>query len=159
MHAEISVFLRAALYGSLLAAGTAQAAYNTLTFEGLQNIESIGEYYNGGVGGSGSGPGPNFGVVFSSNAWALISINAGGDGNFANEPSPNTIMYFEADGAIFMTVPAGFDTGFSFHYSSLEAASVSVFDGLDGTGNVLASFALPAEPPRDSRRLHFLRAV
>ena len=42
-----------------------------------------------------------------------------------------------------MNVAAGFDTGFSFNYVSVsQPGSVSVFDGLDGTGNLLATIRL-----------------
>jgi len=47
---------------------SAPAQADTITFDGLQNVEPILNFYNGGLGGAGSGPGPNFGVTFSSNA-------------------------------------------------------------------------------------------
>jgi hypothetical protein len=45
-----------------------------------------------------------------------------------------------------MNVAAGFDTGFSFYYSANYAGSVSVYDGLDGTGTLLAMLSLPTTP-------------
>jgi hypothetical protein len=43
-----------------------------------------------------------------------------------------------------MDVPAGFDTGFSFNYTAINSpGSVSVFSGLDGTGTLLATLAIP----------------
>ena len=48
-----------------------------LTFEGLKNSEPVNNFYNGGFGGDGSGPGPNFGVSWS-NAQAFIEDEAGG---------------------------------------------------------------------------------
>jgi hypothetical protein len=115
-----------------------------LDFEGLQNQESVLEFYNGGTGSLGSS-GTNYGVSFSRPTLALIDADAGGDGNFANEPSPDTIMFFlDANDAI-LNVAAGFYTGFSFFYSSSTAASVTVWDGLNGTGNVLASLDLTAQ--------------
>jgi len=92
---------------------TANAAPIVLTFEGLQNYESIGGFYSGGAGSLGSS-GPNLGITFSTNTLAIIDADAGGSGNFGGEPSPSTIMFFlEGDSAI-MNVLAGFDTGFSF---------------------------------------------
>ena len=42
-----------------------------------------------------------------------------------------------------MNVPAGFTTGFSFFYTSaFSPGSVTVYDGLNGTGNVLATLNL-----------------
>ena len=111
-----------------------------LDFEGIGNETPVGDYYNG------AGPAnKNFGVSFSPATLALIDGDAGGSGNFANEPSPDTIMFFlQANDAI-LNVAAGFTTGFSFFYSSSTAASVNVYDGLNGTGNVLASLDLTAQ--------------
>jgi hypothetical protein len=121
----------------------AQAAI-VLDFEGLRDLEAVQEFYNGGTGSLGSS-GPNLGASFSPATLALIDADAGGTGNFANEPSPNTVMFFlDANDAI-LNYAAGFDTGFSFFYSSSTAASVTVWDGLGATGNVLASLSLTAQ--------------
>ena len=118
-----------------------------LDFEGLQDREVVGEFYNGGVGGDGSGPGPDLGVLFSLNGLALIDEDAGGTGDFGGEPSPSTILFFTEGNETFMNVEAGFDTGFSFFYSAVNnEGSVSVFDGLNGTGTLLASIDLPLTP-------------
>jgi len=111
-----------------------------LDFEGVGDFVPVGDYYNG------AGPvNKNFGVSFSPAAWALVDADEGGVGNFANEPSPDTVMYlFEADEAI-LNIAAGFTTGFSFFYSSSTAASVNVYDGLNGSGNLLASLDLTAQ--------------
>ena len=115
-----------------------------LTFEGLGNQETVDDFYDAGTGGSGSGPGPDFGVVFSSNALALIDADAGGTGNFGGEPSPSTGLFFLTGPAATMNVAAGFTTGFSFFYSAISnPGSITVYDGLNATGNVLATLALP----------------
>jgi hypothetical protein len=121
----------------------------TLTFEGLQDMETVGNYYNGGTGGNGSGPGPDYGITFGSSALALISSVApyGGEGNFDLAPTMPTILFFMSVGGAIMDVPAGFTTGFSFYYASPYATgSVTVYDGLDGTGNVLETLTLPETP-------------
>lgn len=125
-------------------ATTATAGPIVLDFEGLANNEAVANYYNGGLGGSGSGPGANYGISFSSNALAIIDADAGGTGNFANEPSPDTVMYFLTGSAI-MNVSAGFSTGFSFWYANdnTQVGSVDVYDGVNGTGTLLASLVLP----------------
>jgi hypothetical protein len=129
----------------LLCYAVPAGAVVVMDFEGLQNNEQILNFYNGGLGGNGSGPGPNFGVTYGADALALIDADAGGTGNFANEPSPSTTAYFLTGPGVVMNVPAGFDTGFSFFYSSVDyAGSVTVWDGLDGTGNLLATLNLPA---------------
>ncbi len=133
------------LCGSALAAGPGDV--KVLTFEGLQNYETVNQFYNGGTGGNGSGPGTNYGISFSGNSLALIDSDAGGSGNFGGEPSPDTILFFSSGGASTMNVPAGFTTGFSFYYSSpFTSGSVTVYDGVDGTGNVLATINLPLTP-------------
>ena len=108
----------------------------TLTFEGIGDMLSIGNYYNGGGG-------PNYGVSFSDNALSIIGVDHGGTGNFSNEPSPVTVLFF-LTGAPVMNVAAGFNTGFSFYYTSAADVTVFVYDGLDGTGNLLASQTFPA---------------
>jgi len=120
-----------------------------LTFEGLGDQEQIRDFYNGGTGSLGSGPGPSYGISFSSNALSLIDSDAGGSGNFGGEPSPDTVMFFLEEAAAVMNVPAGFDTGFSFFYAAAlidTPGSITVYDGLDGTGNVLATLDLPVTP-------------
>lgn len=130
--------------GLLGGISTANAAIIVLDFEGLLNDEAVEDFYNGGTGSSGSS-GTNYGASFSPATLAIIDRDAGGTGNFANEPSPDTVMYFlDANDAI-LTFAAGFDTGFSFFYTSSTAASVNVYDGLNGTGNLLASLNLTAQ--------------
>ena len=123
---------------------SAQAAVVVLTFQGLQDQEPILNYYNGGTGGFGSGPGTNYGVAFTADSLALISSDNGGSGNFSNAPGGDTIAFFLSGAGDTMDVAAGFDTGFSFYYASpYYAGTVTVWDGLDGTGNLLATLDLP----------------
>lgn len=123
---------------SLSAPLVASSAVIVLTFEGVGDLNPVGDFYNGGGG-------PNYGVSFSPETLALVDSDAGGSGNFANEPSPSTVMFFlEADEAI-LNVAAGFTTGFSFFYSAVEAGSVRVYEGLNATGSLLASLNLAAQ--------------
>lgn len=123
---------------SLSAPMAASSAIIVLTFEGVGDLNPVGEFYNGDGG-------PDYGVSFSPETLALVDSDAGGNGNFANEPSPSTVMFFlEADEAI-LNVAVGFTTGFSFFYSAVEAGSVRVYDGLNATGSVLASLNLVAQ--------------
>ena len=131
---------------SLLWVGSAGAAVIVLDFEGLQNFEAVQEFYNGGTGGNGSGPGANFGASFSPDALAIIDQDAGGTGNFGGEPSPDTILFFLSNTAV-LNFAAGFDTGFSFFYSAvINPGSINVYDGLNKTGILLASLPLPITP-------------
>jgi hypothetical protein len=113
-------------------AAPASAAIVTLDFEGIADLSPVGSFYA-----------PDY--IFSPATLALIDADAGGSGNFANEPSPNTVMFFlDASNAV-LDVTNGFTTGFSFFYSSSTAASVTVYDGPGGTGNVLATLNLLAQ--------------
>lgn len=128
------------VYAALVTAGlcaplTTFAAPIVLDFEGLSNISEVGDFYNGGAG-------TNYGVQLSGDTLAIIDQDAGENGNFANEPSANTTMFFLDSNSAILNFSAGFDTGFSFFYSSLDASSVNVYDGLNGTGNLLASLVL-----------------
>ena len=116
------------------------AAVVVLDFEGIGNLTPVGDYYNG------AGPAAkNFGVHFSPATLAIVDADAGGTGNFANEPSPSTIMFFlDANNAV-LDFAAGFTTGFSFFYTSSTAATVTVYDGLDKTGNVLGTLTVAAQ--------------
>lgn len=115
----------------------------TLTFEGLHDGETVNNYYNGGLGGDGTGPGPNYGITFGQDTLALISTGAGGNGFFSGNPSGNTVAFFVSGPGVIMNVAAGFTTGFSFYYAATQPGSVTVYDGPDGTGNVLSTINLP----------------
>ncbi len=124
--------------GALAMAAPAFSAIVVLDFEGIANGAPVADYYNGGGG-------TNYGVSFSPATLALIDADAGGGGNFANEPSPSTIMFFlDANNAI-LNFAAGFTTGFSFFYTSSTAATVSVYDDVNGTGNLLGTLTLSAQ--------------
>lgn len=125
-----------------LLTSSTMASTIVLTFEGLQSGESVENFYNGGTGSLGSS-GPNVGVGFSPNTLASISSLQGGSGNFTNNPSGKTVMFFLSGSQSVMNIAAGFETGFSFYYSSISfAGSVTVFDGLNGSGSILATINL-----------------
>ena len=54
-------------------------------------------------------------------------------------------MFFLDSNNAVLNVAAGFTTGFSFFYTSSTAASVSVWDGLNATGNQLGTLSLTAQ--------------
>lgn len=118
--------------------GTSWAAPIVLTFEGIPDLSPVGNYYNGGGG-------TNYGASFSTDTLALVDADSSGSGNFANEPSPNTVMFFLNSNNAILNFAAGFDTGFSFYYSSSVATTVTVYDGVDRTGNVLGTITLSAQ--------------
>ncbi len=109
----------------------------TLTFEGCGNMAGVGDYYNGGAGG-------NYGITWSANSLSLISASAGGGGNFCDNSTPPTCLFFTDGVGANMSVAAGFTTGFSFYYSSAAIITITVWDGPDGTGNILTTQVFPA---------------
>jgi hypothetical protein len=142
------------------------ATAGTLTFEGLQDFESIGNFYNGGLGGSGSGPGTNYGITFSPDATAFIQTLIpdgsggyipGGTGLFGGAPSPDTALMF-CDGACSsgqtaetMDVAGGFSGGFSLYYSApFSGGQLDIYSGLDGQGSDLGTLQLQTTALSDS---------
>ena len=133
----------------LVSAAFAPARAQTMTFEGLKDGEQILNYYNGGLGNLGSGPGPNYGVVFGSSAVTYIESAHGGTGNFQNEPSPTTVTTFLSGGGAVMNVAGGFTTGLSFYYAAaVFPGVVTVYSGPNATGTVLATLTLPVTGDR-----------
>ena len=118
-------------------------------FDALHCLEYVDNYYAGGNGSNGTGPGPNYGVTFSSNAEALadrvIQSTCGlTTSNVTNEPSPQNSVIFLSGSAATMNVPAGFTGGFSFYYAAPSYAGfINVWSGLNGTGTLLATLTLP----------------
>ena len=132
---------------ALMAVSTACAfaAPVTLTFTGLQNLEPIENYYNGGSGGFGSSGGPNYGISFLSDSLAVISAANGGTGNLDKVPAPgtDTAAFFLSGIGDTLNASKGFTTGFAFYYSApYYTGSVQVYSGLNGTGTLLATDTL-----------------
>jgi len=136
--------IRAAAVTAILgAAGAASAAVITLNFEGVGNLASVNNFYNGGTDSLGNS-GVNYGIAFNANALGIIDSDAGGSGNIGNEPTPDTVLFFLTGSAILNFAP-GFTTGFSFFYSTVSfGGSVNVYDNLNATGNLLGTIALAA---------------
>jgi len=127
--------------GAVLGA-TATAGTVVLTFEGLGNEEEVLSYFSGSTGSLGSGPGPNYGITFTSNGEVFLSA----DSDFAGNPSGDAAFTFISDPGT-MDVVGGFTTGFSFYYSAISApGTISIYAGPDGTGALLASFSPPETP-------------
>jgi hypothetical protein len=135
------------IVSSLLAAAfvAGSAGAQVLTFEGIAVGPAqtpIGNFYNGGSG-------PNLGISFFGNALAINSRAGGcnGSGNFAQQPSGCGVLFFLTSSSTGMNRAAGFTTGFSLFYSAVtNPGSLQVWSGLNGTGSLLASLALPVTP-------------
>jgi hypothetical protein len=121
-----------------MTASAAHAAIITLDFEGIGDQVAVGNFYNGGLG-------VNYGVEFVGNALGIVAAEAGGTGNFTNAPSMPGILFWLDGPATIMNVSAGFTDGFATYYSSInQPESISIYDDLNGTGNLLATLNLVA---------------
>jgi hypothetical protein len=126
-----------------LLAGEAKAGPVLLDFEGLLNGEPILNFYDGGLGGFGSGPGPDYNIQFGAQSLVSMDSDAGGGGNIGNEPSPDNVAFFLQGPGVIMNVLPGFMHGFSFYYAAaFYGGTVTVWSGPDGTGSLMASMDL-----------------
>lgn len=138
--------------GLFAAATTAQAAVVSLNFEGIASYPSgnnvfIQDFYNGGTSSIGTS-GTDYGISFGGNA-LLICLNSTSvtcsntsRGGVGDPSSREGSLFFLNGSETFLNYSAGFTTGFSFNYVSSVTGSVGVYDGLNGTGNLLASVNL-----------------
>lgn len=141
-----------ALATTFVAVPKSQAATISLNFEGITNGGSstnINDFYNGGTSSNGNS-GVNYGVTFSSNALAIglnTLTSTPSNGSRGGQGDPNSQLgglFFLTGSQTFINYANGFDTGFSLFYTAISnPGSVSVYDGLNGTGGLLATLALP----------------
>ncbi len=133
------------------------SAHASVIYIDFENITSyphnsdvtIDSYYNGGVSSDGS-MGPNLGVNFGSGSLLLclntfgISCTNASRGGFGIASSQRNALGLIASEIV--NVAAGFDTGFSFVYSNPANSGIalSLYDGVDARGNLLARAVLPA---------------
>ncbi|MCC6593908.1 MAG: hypothetical protein IT479_11610 [Xanthomonadales bacterium] len=112
-----------------------------LDFEGLAHLETVVGYYNGGLGGFGSGPGPAFGVNFGPSAIALT------EGNYSGNPSPPSVVIWLSGPNLFLNRSAGFEGQISFYYSAASlSGTVTIHSDVDGGGTLLETVELPVTP-------------
>lgn len=152
---KIAYKLSAVAAGILWAFGSANAAV-VLNFEGVNatypsGFAAINGFYNGGTSSDGTS-GTNYGVEFTGNALA-ICLNTPGvvcsntsRGGLAPGSELGGLFWLNGP-ETYMNYAAGFETGFSFNYAAPNTpGSVSVYDGLNGTGNLLATLDLGLTP-------------
>ncbi len=125
-----------------------------LNFEGVNASYPSGyafvqDFYNGGTSSDGT-TGTNYGITFSSNAQAICLNTIGvvcsntSRGGLGNPNSQLGGLFFLSGAETYMNRSAGFTDGFSFFYSAVsQSGSFSVWDGFNGTGNLLATLDLP----------------
>lgn len=140
--------LKVAALGLLLSLSsfTAVAAPIELNFEGAGNESQLLDFYNMGTDSAGNS-GSNYGVGFSGSALSLIAAEDDSSG-FSNVPSGSTVLFF-ADSAAWLNIAAGFSGGFSLYYSSALEAVINLYDGENGSGNLIASLNISNQFDRD----------
>lgn len=142
---------------------SSNAAIVVLDFEGVSaaypnsSETSVRDFYNGGTSGDGTS-GTDYGIAFLTNAFAIClntpgtfcsNTSRGGLGDPDSQLGGLHFLYSNGSESFisFMNVAGGFDTGFSFFYTAItHTGSVSVYDGLNGTGNLLATLDLALTP-------------
>jgi hypothetical protein len=128
--------LKTLLSATILAAVPAQAAV-TINFDTVTAGSTVDQFYNGGTDSLG-GSGPNYGVSFTSGDWVIL----GGYG----ETSPPQFAYnFSGNGGF--DVASGFTTQFSFTAGAFTSSAVSIYDGVGGTGTLLAQITGITDSP------------
>lgn len=124
---------------STLGVSKAEAAVTVLNFEGVGNFNFVANFYD-------TAP-QDFDITFSPNAYGIVDSDNGGSGSFGGEPSPNTDLFFLNGSTATLNAQNGFDTGLSFFYSAIDRPGfVNIYDGLNATGNLLATINLPLTP-------------
>lgn len=132
------------LFLSVILASRSQAqTKGVVNFGRLKNLEFINQFYDGGTGSLGSGPGPNYGLQFTANAQAIISAAKGGSGNFIGNPGGLPVMFFQAGNTATITATNNVQTAIWFYYSALQTGSATIYSGPNGTGTILGSLTLP----------------
>jgi len=143
----------AAAAAALAVSGAAHAGVVSLDFEGINKtypsgFAYINDFYNGGFSSDGT-QGTNYGISFGSNAQAIclnsttVSCSNTSRGGLA-PGSDKGALFFLSGSQTILNYAAGFDTGFSFNYTepNTQGGFVSVYDGLNGTGNLLGTINL-----------------
>jgi hypothetical protein len=122
------------LAGILTLPAIANAGIITIGFDELQVGEDVLNYYNGGFGSLGTGPGPSYGVSFAP-GWIAGPPDVYGapDGKSA-----------AISGQAIMNVSAGWSGPVSFYYMGSPLV-VDFFDQQNGLGNLVGTLTLPAE--------------
>jgi hypothetical protein len=121
------------LAGFLIFAALAKAGpITTISFDNLQTGEDVLNYYNGGFGSLGSGPGPSFGFIFSR-GWIVSPPDVYG------EPDGKSAYIY---GTATMDLPAGWSGRFSFYYLG-GPLEVDFYSDQGGTGSLVQTLSLP----------------
>jgi hypothetical protein len=139
----------AAILSTLLVLSVSAFAHSggeLLSFQGIGDMQEVGNYYDGG----GLHHTRNYGVTFSSNIFALRSVFNGGNGEFSTTPTGTPSIFIEgttgAAATGVLNASRGFSNGFNFYYTAgftgNQTGTVTIWSGANGTGTVLATITL-----------------
>jgi len=125
-------------------AAHAHSSGELLSFQGVQDMQPVGDFYNGaGLPGT-----PNYGITFSSNFLGLRSFSRPGNGAFAPTPTATPAIFLPGSTGNsvtgIMNVSGGFTNGLQFFYTAGFSQTVTLWSGTNGTGTVLATISLAA---------------
>jgi PEP-CTERM motif len=121
----------------------------SLSFNELQFGEDVLEYYNGGFGSAGSGPGPALGLSFTAGLIAVEGdVYLDPDGKAAELDAPEVIM----------NISGGF-SGLVQFYVLGGPIDVAFYDELDGLGNLVGTISSPEPDAVNETLLEFHSAV
>jgi hypothetical protein len=145
--------------GALLTVSApAQAAF-TLDFERVQpypptsgNPVFVSLFYAGGSSTIGTA-GSNYGATFANGGIAtclnslIVTCGNTSRGGLGDPSSQRGGLQFDVDDG-YINISGGFGTAISFYYLALGVGgfSIDLFDGTNGTGNLLGTGALPNTP-------------
>lgn len=134
----------------LLSASAYADSGRLLNFQGIADMQEVGNFYDGGGLHYGAHHTLNLGITFSSNFFALRSVFNNGSGEFNTTPSTTPAIFIDGPtGTAAMGVmndTRGFGKGLNFYYTAgftgAQAETVTVWSGADGSGTVLATITL-----------------
>jgi hypothetical protein len=131
----MNVKVIAALAAGLLSAAPAMASNVTIDFEGVTSFDPVGSLYEG------------LGVTFGLDAIGYRTS----DVSISGAPSPLGVMspLNGGNAALSANPVTSFIGTIAFFYSSLEATTVSVWSGANGTGTKLGTIDLAANASSD----------
>lgn len=145
MITQFSAGLRrvALAVGGLLLVAQPVSAMQIMDFEGLASGEEVLDFYNGGLGGDGSGPGPDFDIGYLVGGSTVFDIGVGNAFSGAN-----IVTTLETNGLLTFSDVGGApleNRVLSFWYDTSNVGTqVTLYAGADATGAVIGSAVLDA---------------
>jgi len=113
------------------------ASAQVVNFDDITLGASVDSFYNGGTSSAGD-IGPDLDIEFQAGDWIAQTA-------FGQTSAPN--LAYSLSGTGYVNFLSGITTGLNFSYGGFSDTTFNVYDGLGGTGNLLASVVLPSNDP------------